>query len=126
MTTPQLSQNSDWNLSSSTTINKSLLLLIGKKLEQMKRRNILFNAKLNALMKNNKSLSNDYTDFNSAILLAAQATATKERTKNQGWFHHSEFTLLPEIQHRGQLLHHLRLKDPSEDNTAIKFELRAA
>ena len=34
-------------------------------------------------------------------------------------------TLLPAIQHRDQLLHHLRPKDPSEDSTAIKVELRA-
>ena len=77
-------------------------------------------------MKNNKSLLNDYTTFNSAIQLAAQATATKERTKNQGWFHHSELTLITAIQHIDQLLQHLRSKDPSEDNTAIKVELRSA
>ena len=52
--------------------------------------------------------------------------ATKEITKNQGCFHHSELTLLPAIHHRDQLLHHLWSKDPSEDNTAIKVELRFA
>ena len=36
-----------------------------------------FNDKLYELMKNNKSLSNYYTNFNSAILLSAQDTATK-------------------------------------------------
>ena len=77
-------------------------------------------------MKNNKSLSNYYTTFNSAIVLAAQDTATKEITNNQGCFHHTELTLLLAIQHRDQLLHHLRSKDPSEDTTAIKVELRAA
>ena len=77
-------------------------------------------------MKNNKSLSNYYTTFNSAILLDAQDMATKERTKNQGGFHHSELILLPEIQHRDHLLHHLLSKDPSEDTTAIKDKLRAA
>ena len=76
-------------------------------------------------MKNNKSLSNDYTTFNSAILLEEQYTAIKEITKNQGWFHHSELTLLPAIQHRYQLRYHLRPKDPSEDTTTIKVELRA-
>ena len=35
-------------------------------------------------------------------------------------------TLLPAIQHRDQLIHHLQSKDPSEDNTAIKVELRAS
>ena len=77
-------------------------------------------------MKNNKSLSNAYTTFNSAILLAVQATAIKERKNNEGWFHHSKLNLIPAIQHRYQLLHHLRSKDPSEDNTLIKVELRAA
>ena len=77
-------------------------------------------------MKNNNLLSNDYTTFNSSILLAAQAKAIKEIIKNKGWFHHSELTLLPAIQHRDQILHHIRSKDPSEDNTAIKVELRAA
>ena len=77
-------------------------------------------------MKDNKLLSNDYTNFNSAILLAAQDTATKERTKNQGWFHHSELILLPEIQHRYHLLNHLKSKDPSEDTTSIKEELKTS
>ena len=35
------------------------------------------NDKLNELLKKNKSLSNDYTAFALAILLAAQAAATK-------------------------------------------------
>ena len=87
---------------------------------------IFLNDKLYELIKNNKSLSNDYTTFNSAILLVSQVTETKERTKNQGWFHHSELNLFPVIQHRDQLLHHIRLKDPSEDTTTIKVELRAA
>ena len=78
------------------------------------------------IMKNNKSLSNDNTTFNSAILLAAQNTATKEITNNKGWFHHSELTLITAIQHRDQLTHHLRLNDPSEDTTSIKVELRAS
>ena len=37
----------------------------------------IFNYKLYELTENNKLLSNDYTTFNSAILLAAQYTATK-------------------------------------------------
>ena len=77
-------------------------------------------------MKNNKSLSNDYTTLNSAILLAAQDTSNKERTKNKVWFHHSELILLPEIQHQDHLLHHLWSKNPSEDTTVIKVEPRAA
>ena len=59
-----------------------------------------FIRKLYELIKNNKSLSNDYTTFKLAILLAAQDTATKERTNNQGWFHHSELIVLPAIQHQ--------------------------
>ena len=77
-------------------------------------------------MEKEKLLSNDYTTFNSAILLAAQDTATKETTKNQGWFHHSELILLPIIQHRDHLLHHLRSKETSEDTTTIKDELKSA
>ena len=37
----------------------------------------IFNDKLYELTKNNNILSYDYTDFNSAILIAAQDTATK-------------------------------------------------
>ena len=77
-------------------------------------------------MENNKSLSNDYTTFNSAILPSAQDTATKERTNNQGWCHHHEQILLPAIQQQDQLVHQLQSKDPSEDITAIKDELKAA
>ena len=40
-----------------------------------------FNNKLYELMKNKNSLSNDHTAFNSAILLAAQDTATKEKQR---------------------------------------------
>ena len=58
------------------------------------------NDKLYELMKNNKSLSNYYTTFNSATLPSAQDTATKERTNNQGWLHHYELTLLTAIQHQ--------------------------
>ena len=47
------------------------------------------NDKLHELLKNNKLLSNDYISFKSAILIAIQDTETKERTNNQGWFHHS-------------------------------------
>ena len=77
-------------------------------------------------MENKKILSNDYTNFNSAILLSAQDTATKKRIKSQGWFYHSELILLPMIQHRDHLLHHLRSKHPSENTTAIKDELKYA
>ena len=77
-------------------------------------------------MKKNTSLSNDYTTFNSAIFLAAKDTATREITKSQGRFHHYELILLPTIQHRDNLLYHLRSKYPSEDTTAIKDELRAS
>ena len=78
--------------------------------EEMK---YIFNDKLYELMENYKSLSNDYTNFNSAILLAAQDTETEERTNNQGWFHHSELILLTDIQQQDHLLHHLQSKDPS-------------
>ena len=54
-----------------------------------KEKKYFFNDKLYELLKNNNSLSNDYTTFNSSILLSAQETETKERTNNQGCFHHS-------------------------------------
>ena len=38
-----------------------------------------------------------YTEFNANILLAAQETAMRKKTDNQGWFHHSENILLPII-----------------------------
>ena len=78
------------------------------------------------LTKDNKLLSHNYTYFNLAILIAAQDTATKARTKNQGWFHHSEIILFAVIQHRDHLLHHLISTDPSENTTVIKEGLKAA
>ena len=72
----------------------------------------IFNDKFYELTNDNKLLSHDYTYSNSAIIIAAQDTTTKERTKNQGWFHHSEIILFPVIQHRDHLLHHLRSMDP--------------
>ena len=71
-------------------------------------------------MENDKLLSNDYTTFKSANILAAQYMVTKERTNNQGWFRQYELILITVIQHRDHLLHHLRSKYPSEDTTAIK------
>ena len=56
--------------------------------------------KLQELMSNNQLQANDYTNFNSAILIAARDTATTDQNKNQGWFHHSESNLLPVILHR--------------------------
>ena len=52
-----------------------------------------------------------YTKFNANILLAAQETATRKKTENQGWFHHSEKILLPNISYRDHLLHQLRTTD---------------
>ena len=84
----------------------------------------IFNDKFYELTKDNKLLSQDYTYLNSAILIAAQDTATKERTKNQGWVHHSEIILFPVIQHHNHLLYHLRSMDPSQNTTMIKEELK--
>jgi len=61
-----------------------------------------------------------YTTFNTAILTAAKKTAKKQRTKNQGWFHHSNSVLIPVIHHRDRLIHHLQSQDPSEDTTALR------
>ena len=47
----------------------------------------------------------DYTTFNKLILQSAQATATKRRSEDKGWFHHSKSALLPAIVRRYQLLH---------------------
>ena len=84
----------------------------------------MFNEKLQELMSSNQLQVNDCTNFNSAILIAAQDTATTDQTKNQGWFHHLESNLLPVILHRGQLLHQLRSTDPSSDTTKLKKELK--
>ena len=67
-----------------------------------------------------------YTTFNTAILTAAKDTATKQITKNQGWFHHSNSMLIPAIHHRDRLLHHLRSQESSEETTAIRAQLQAA
>ena len=47
----------------------------------------------------------DYTTFNKLILQFAQATATKIKSEDKGWFHHSKSALLPAIVRRDQFLH---------------------
>ena len=67
-----------------------------------------------------------YTIFNTAILTVAKETTTKQRTKTQGWFHHSNSVLRPAIHHRNRLIHHLRSQDPSEDTIALRAQLQEA
>ena len=105
--------------------NKATTVVDWEKIRTDKKAKSDFNDKLNILF-NNHSAKSPYTDFNSAILIAAKDTATKQRTKNQGWFHHSNSILLPAIHHRNRLLHHLRSQDPSEDTTAIRSQLKDA
>ena len=78
------------------------------------------------LTENDRLPSNYYTTLNSAIVLAAQDMATKERTNIHGWFNHSELIRLPVILHQDHHLHQLWSKDPSEDTTTIKDILKAA
>ena len=47
----------------------------------------------------------EYTTFNSLILLAARETATKLKYDNKGWFNHFLETFLPVITNRGNLIH---------------------
>ena len=70
------------------------------------------------------SLERDYTTFNADIIKAELETATRKKTENRGWFHHSEQTLLSTIPHRDYLLHHLRTCD--HDDTLLKIQLRLA
>ena len=67
----------------------------------------------------------DYTTFNALILQSAQATATKPKSKDKGWFHHSKGALLPAIVHRDQLLHSLRTAS-SHTVSSIQTALTAA
>ena len=67
-----------------------------------------------------------YTEFNANILLAAQETATRKKTDNQGWFHHSKKILLPIISYRDHLLHQLRTTDSPTEATFLKAHLDTA
>lgn len=78
----------------------------------------------------NKRLFNynqvSYTEFNSNILLAAKAMATRKKSDNHGWFHHSEHVLLPAISHRDHLLHLLRNTDSPAEMAVFQVYLTAA
>ena len=67
----------------------------------------------------------DYTTFNTLILQSAQATATKLKSEDKGWFHHSKGALLPAIVRRDQLLHSLQTAS-SHAVSGIKTALTAA
>ena len=91
-----------------------------KKIQTEKAEKDIFNDKLEELA----SLERDYTTFNSNILQSGLETATRKKTENRGWFHHSEQTLLPIISHRDYLLHHLRMCD--HDEPPLKVQLKLA
>ena len=67
----------------------------------------------------------DYTSFNEIILQSAQATATKVKFENKGWFHFSKYQLLPTITRRDELLHFLRTA-PLHAKTGLKQALSTA
>ena len=67
-----------------------------------------------------------YTEFNYNILLAAKATATRKKSDNRGWFHHSEQVLLPAISYRDHLLHLLRATNSPAEATVFRVYLTAA
>ena len=91
-----------------------------KKIQTENGEKAIFNNKLEELT----SLEIDYTTFNANILKSGLETATRKKTENRGWFHHSEQTLLSTISHRDYLLHHLRTCD--HDDTLLKIQLRLA
>ena len=78
----------------------------------------IFNDKLEELA----SLEVGYTTFNANILQAGLETATRKKTENRGWFHHSEQTLLPIISYRDYLFHHLRTCN--HDDPLLKVQLK--
>ena len=67
-----------------------------------------------------------YTEFNANIILASQETATRKKTDNRGWFHHSENILLPIISYLDHLLHKLRATDSPAEATFLKAHLDTA
>ena len=88
-----------------------------KKIQTENAEKAIFNDKLEELT----SLERDYTTFNANILQAGLETATRKKTENKGWFHHSEQTLISIISHRDYLLHHLQTCN--HDDTLLKIQL---
>ena len=74
----------------------------------------------------NLSRRSSYTEFNSNILLAAQEIATRKKSDNRGWFHHSKHILLLVISHQDHLLHLLRATESPAEATVLKVYLTAA
>ena len=61
-----------------------------QKIQTEKTGNSIFNTKLFNLKFSTDTSALRYTEFNANILSAARDTATKQKTENRGWFHHSE------------------------------------
>ena len=61
----------------------------------------------------------EYISFNEIMLQSAQATATKMKSEDKGWFHFSKDQLLPAITRRDELLHFL-CTVPLYDTIGIK------
>ena len=114
-------------------ITKSAMVVIDwEKIRTDRVAKAAFNATLHhSLMPNGiyePTNGHEYTKFNELVLEAASATATKLRSEDRGWFHHSVDTLLPVIIERDYLLHLIRDTDPSEYESirSLKHHLKLA
>ena len=96
-----------------------LMILNWQKIQTEKTENSIFNTKLFDLTFLTETSDLRYTEFNDNILSAVQDIATKQKSENRGWFHHSEKHLLPIIAYRDYLLHHLRNQDPTLNLTHL-------
>ena len=96
-----------------------IIIIDWKKIQTENAEKAIFNNKLEELI----SLERDYTTFNADILKAGLQTATRKKTENKGWFHHSEQTLLPIISYSDYFLHHLRMWDHDDPLLTVQLKL---
>ena len=82
----------------------------------------VINIKFNFILQKTLQDTNDYTNYNEAILSCAEQTAMIVKSKCQGWFHHSRDTLAPTLEYRNEVLHVMRAtKGPTSAETLSKL-----